>query len=134
MKSLFKRLLKVALFLVFFMFIISCGREKPTLAKIKVIDTNNQIVSNARVILCPCPDPVLSQVIPNDTLTTDSDGLATFNYTDEHNLGTAGFRVLDIWVNAGDTLFGYGIIKVVEQEVNEATVVVSVPWFILHRM
>ena len=127
MNSLTKRLLKAALILVIFTFFISCGKEKPTLVKIRVIDTNNESVSDARVILCPCPNPVLGQTVGNDTLYTDDDGWAIFDYTDEFDKGTAGFRVLNIEANYDNTLFGEGIVKLYEEETNIQAVVVNVP-------
>ena len=127
METLFKRLLNVALILGIISIFFACGKEKPTLAKIRVIDINSNSVSNARVVLCPCPDPQLAQTIPNDTAYTDQDGWANFDYTEDFNLGTAGFRILDIYANAGDTLFGTGIIKVMEQKENIQAVVVSAP-------
>jgi hypothetical protein len=126
MKSLNQRLLKAALLLGIFTAILSCKKEKPTLAEIRVIDELNQSVADAMVILYPNPNPVLGQMVPADTLYTDSEGWAIFDYTDEFELGTAGYRVLDIQASKG-ALQGTGIIKIVEEEENKEAVVISLP-------
>ena len=127
MNSLIRSLLKVALLLGIFTIFISCKTEKPTLAKIRVLDSDLNVVEGAEVTLCPCPDPILAQTVDSDVGITDEDGYIIFDYTDIHDLGTAGFRVMDIHVNVGDSLFGYGIIKIYEEEENVEQVVVSVP-------
>jgi hypothetical protein len=76
------------------------------------------------VRLWPNPDPVLNQMVPADTAYTNAVGIATFDYTDDFNLGQAGFRILDIEVRRGDSLYGEGIIKISEEELNKETVVV----------
>lgn len=104
----------------------SCRKEKTTLAKIKVVNELNEVQDNAMVRLWPNPDPVLNQIVVDDTSFTDSKGLSYFNYSDEFNLGTAGFRVLEIEVETEDGLSrGSGIIKIVEEETTEVTVVVN---------
>ena len=124
MKSLSKslRLLTVGLVLIFISF--ACKKEKETLAKIRVLSDQNQLVENAMVRLWPNPDIVLGPMIPADTAYTNADGIAFFNYTKDFNLGQAGFRILDIEVTSED-YSGAGIIKIIDEEITENTVVIS---------
>jgi hypothetical protein len=113
------------LFIGIVSFSSSCKKEKDTVAKIRVISEDNIPLSNAMVRLWPNPDIILGAMVPADTVYTKSDGYASFDYTDDFKLGNAGFRVLDIEVNVGDTLFGSGIIKIVEETISTEVVVVS---------
>ncbi|MBD3638060.1 MAG: hypothetical protein HUJ25_11965 [Crocinitomicaceae bacterium] len=105
----------------------SCKKESPTIAKIRVLDTSGTPFANAMVRLYPTPSTNNSHgpIIIDDTLYSDSDGYATFDYTEHFNLGQAGFAVLDIEARSGDSLYGQGIIKIVEEEVNEETVILQ---------
>ena len=106
--------------------ITGCKKEKTTLAKIKVVNELNEVQNNAMVRLWPNPDPVLNQMVQDEVSYTNEKGLCYFEYTSEFNLGQAGFRVLDIEVETEDGLFrGSGIIKIVEEETTEVTIVVS---------
>lgn len=104
----------------------SCRKESPTIAKVKVVDTANNPFSEAMVRLYVTP--TVNQhgaIIIDDTLYSDIDGYATFDYTDMYNLGQAGFAVLDIEVRSGDSLYGEGIIKVEDEETSEETVIIQ---------
>lgn len=125
MKSLLYLTFKSILFIGVVSFISSCKKEKDTVAKIRVISEDNIPISNAMVRLWPNPDVILGAMVPADTIFTGNDGYALFDYTDDFNLGTASFRVLDIEVNVGDTLFGEGIIKIVEETMSTEVVIVS---------
>lgn len=106
--------------------IISCRKESPTVARVRVVDTSGAAFPNAMVRLYPTP--TISQhgaIIIDDTLYTDVDGYAIFDYTDMYNLGQAGFAVLDIEVRSGDTLYGEGIIKVKDEETSEEQVIIQ---------
>ncbi|MFT4601632.1 MAG: hypothetical protein ACI857_001815 [Arenicella sp.] len=104
----------------------SCRKEQPTVAKIRVVDTSGAVFPNAMVRLYPTPSIIEhGAIIIDDTLFTDVDGYATFDYTDMFNLGQAGFTVLDIEVRSGDTLYGEGIIKIVEEVISEETVILQ---------
>lgn len=104
----------------------SCKKESPTVAKIRVVDTSGAPFSNAMVRLYPTPTSTQhGAIIIDDTLYSDIDGYATFDYTDHFNLGQAGFAVLDIECRSGDSLYGQGIIKIIEEETNEETVVLQ---------
>ena len=104
----------------------SCKKESPTIAKIRVVDTSGAAFADAMVRLYPSPTTTQhGAIILDDTLYSDADGYATFDYTDYFNLGQAGFAVLDIEARSGDSLYGQGIIKIVEEEVNEETVILQ---------
>ena len=57
----------------------------------------------------------------NKTAVTDLSGVAEFDYTDFYEQGQSGFAVLDIETTV-DTLFGEGIVKILEEETSEETV------------
>jgi hypothetical protein len=106
--------------------VISCRKEGDTIARVRVVDTSGAAFPNAMVRLYPTP--TISQhgaIIIDDTLYTDVDGYAIFDYTDMYNLGQAGFAVLDIEVRSGDTLYGEGIIKVKDEETSEEQVIIQ---------
>ena len=106
--------------------IISCRKESPTIARIRVVDTSGAAFPNAMVRLYPTP--TITQhgaIIIDDTLYTDVDGYAIFDYTERYNLGQAGFAVLDIEVRSGDTLYGEGIIKIEDEKTSEESVIIQ---------
>jgi len=74
------------------------------------------------------PDPTIDihgAVVIDDTAFSNVDGVATFDYTDDFNLGQAGFAVLNIEVRSGDTLYGEGIIKIEPEETTQETVILQ---------
>ncbi|MCB9223722.1 MAG: hypothetical protein R2780_03895 [Crocinitomicaceae bacterium] len=104
----------------------SCRKEADTLAKIRVVDTSGAAFAGAMVRLYPTPTVNNhNAIVIDDTLYSDADGWTIFDYTDKFNLGQAGFTVLDIEVRSGDSLYGEGIIKIVEEEINEETVIIQ---------
>ena len=104
----------------------SCRKEADTLAKIRVVDTSGAAFSGAMVRLYPTPTVnEHNAIVVDDTAWTDVDGWTIFDYTDKFNLGQAGFTVLDIEVRSGDSLYGEGIIKIVEEQINEETVIIQ---------
>lgn len=106
--------------------LFSCRKESPTIARIQVVDTGNVAVPNAMVRLYPTPTVIEhGAIIIDDTLYTDIDGYAIFDYTDMYNLGQAGFAVLDIEVKSGDTLYGEGIIKIEDEVTTEEKVIIQ---------
>lgn len=105
---------------------ISCRKEGETIAVIKVVDTSGAAFGGAMVRLYATPTIVdHGALVIDDTLYTDSQGLAKFDYSENYNLGQAGVFVLDIEVRSGDTLYGDGIIKVSQEETSEETVIVQ---------
>lgn len=106
--------------------LFSCRKESPTVARVQVVDTSGAPFSGAMVRLYPTPTVSPHNAITiDDTLYTDLDGYAIFDYTDMYNLGQAGFAVLDIEVKSGDTLYGEGIIKVEAEQTSEEKIIIQ---------
>jgi len=105
--------------------LMSCRKKGDTIALITVRDTANMLVPGARVILfgTSTTDPIQS-VIRKDTATTNSDGVATFNFNEVYQLGQAGVAVLDIEAEKDD-LTGKGIIKIEQEVVSDAEVLIQ---------
>jgi hypothetical protein len=105
--------------------LVSCRKKGDTIALITVRDTANMLVPGARVILfgTSTTDPIQT-VVRKDTATTNSDGVATFNFNDVYQLGQAGVAVLDIEAEKDD-LTGEGIIKIEQEEVSDAEVFIQ---------
>ena len=135
-------LFKTGLFATFLLFVTfslkSCRKEKPTIAEITVIDSSSTVLEGIRVILFPTKslNSDGSPAVPNgqidldiiDTVYTNIDGKAIFDYTERFNLGQAGFTVLDIEVlllksDGNDSLYGEGILKIKPEETNKETVI-----------
>jgi len=107
---------------------ISCRKESPTLARILVVDENGMAFPNAKVHLYPTPTipPPHGAIVIDDILYTDAEGYVIFDYSDNYNLGQAGFAVLNIEVMSDDELlYGEGIIKIEEEKLNEETVIIQ---------
>lgn len=106
--------------------LLSCRKESPTIARIRVVDTSGAPFAGAMVRLYPTPTVLEhGSIIIDDTLYTDIDGYCIFDYTEKYNLGQAGFAVLDIEVKSGDTLYGEGIIKIEDEKTSEETVIIQ---------
>ncbi|WP_139134326.1 hypothetical protein [Crocinitomix algicola] len=104
----------------------SCRKEADTIAKVEVVDTANVQFPNAMVRLYATSTiEEHGSIIIDDTLFTDATGYATFNYSENYNLGQAGVFVLDIEVRSGDTLTGTGVIKVEQETTSEETVIIQ---------
>ncbi|HOZ40790.1 MAG: hypothetical protein IPO05_03985 [Flavobacteriales bacterium] len=106
-------------------FATSCNDEEPTVGVVKVVDAEGRPVQGATVKLFA--DPTFPLGDPNrldQETVTDSDGAATFDYSDFYEQGQSGFAVLDILATK-DTLLGEGIIKIVEEETSEEIVVLE---------
>lgn len=120
------RLFIIALFaLVSMTAFVGCRKKEDTIAKIYVRDSANQAVSGAQVVLygqSTTGQP--SSVVLYDTTTSNSSGVATFNFDETYQLGQAGVAVLNIDVQKGG-LVGQGIIKVEEEVTSEETVFIQ---------
>lgn len=101
----------------------ACNKEKPTKAVIVVKDQSGAVVSGVTVKLFANPSfPLGDPTRLNKETTTNTGGRAEFDYSEFYKQGQAGFAVLDILATK-DTLVGEGIIKILEEEDNEETVV-----------
>ncbi len=97
----------------------SCGKQKATVAVIKVVDGNNQPVAGAKVILYG--SGTQGTITVNDTLSTNSEGEAVFDMGYMYQPGQAGVGVLDILVTK-DGAQAQGIIKIVQEETTRETI------------
>lgn len=100
----------------------ACNKEEPTKVIISVKTESGSAVSGAKVRLFANPTYPYGDPHRLDMeSTTGADGRAEFDYSDFYEQGQSGFAVLDI-EGSKDTLFGEGIIKVIEEETSEETV------------
>lgn len=105
--------------------LIGCRKKEDTIAEITVRDASNQAVAGARVVIygqSTTNQP--ANVVLYDTTTTNSSGVAIFNFNDVYQLGQAGVAVLNIDVQK-DALTGQGIIKVEQEVTSKETVFVQ---------
>jgi len=113
----------------------SCNKELDTLATINVFDESGNILEGAKVQLYADAIDVRPGLLAcNNTALTNSRGLVIFNLTHLYEQGTSGFAVLDIIASIGlpndtalnDTIwyFGDGVIKIIEEENNLASLTV----------
>lgn len=103
-----------------------CRKKKDTIAKIDVKDASGTPVSGAQVRLYgqSTQQNNSSQVTLDMTTTTNSSGVATFNFNDVYQLGQAGVAVANIKATTA-TLTGTGIIKVEQEKTSEETVFIQ---------
>ena len=107
------------------MTLFSCRKEADTIAVITVKDTDGVVVNDAEVRIFPVPSDTLpSEIILEKTLFTNQSGQAIFDFTEDFKLGQAGMAVLNVEVYKDD-FFGEGIIKIVEEQRNEETVIIQ---------
>lgn len=118
------RTVRSALFLLAAIVLFSaCNKEKPTKVIITVKNEQGDVVSGAVVKLFANPSfPLGDPTRLDKENSTNGAGQVTFDYSEFYKQGQAGFAVLDIRATK-DTLLGQGIIKVLEEETNEETVV-----------
>ena len=105
----------------------SCNPEKDTIAIITVLDESDEPVNGVEVQLFGSPsvfNPLRDSTRLNMTLFTNATGQATFDHTAFFEQGQSGFAVLDIVATKG-MLVGTDLIRIVEEEVNEKTVVIK---------
>ena len=118
------RLFIVALFaLVSMTAFVGCRKKGDTIAKIHVRDSSNQPVVGAQVVLYG-ESTIGKNPELFDTTTSNSSGVATFNFDETYQLGQAGVAVLNIDVQK-DAMTGQGIIKVEEEVTSEETVFIQ---------
>ncbi len=123
MKNKIKQgILGVGIAFIGLMVFSSCKKKQDTIAKIYILDADNNPVAGATVTLkgmstiTPSPPVNLTK-----TSTTNASGEAVFNFNDVYQEGQAGVAVLDILASQG-TLTGTGIIKIEQEVTSEETV------------
>ena len=103
------------------------NKDKKTVAIVTVVDEDGAVVAGASVRLyaVPSENPPPPNAIRFDTTqVSNGAGSVTFDFSDFYEEGQAGFAVLDIEAKKG-SLDGAGIIKIVELETTEETVVMK---------
>jgi hypothetical protein len=124
-----KRNYSIAIALFIFagtMVVSSCKKKKDTIAKVFVMDENNNPVTTCRVILKPEPSESAAgkTLIDADTAVTNSSGEAIFNYNELYQLGQAGVAVLNVEAFK-DGLTGSSVIQIKEEVTSETTVFIK---------
>ena len=104
-----------------------CKKDKQTIATVIVVDEDGDAVPGATVRLyaqsSETPPPP-NAIRFDTTQVSNGAGSVTFDFSDFYEEGQAGFAVLDIEAEKG-SLEGAGIIKIVELETTEETVVMK---------
>lgn len=99
---------------------MGCRKKKDTIAEITVRNSAGAVISGAAVRLFPVPTQQGTLLWEYET-TTNSDGIASFNFNEVYQLGQAGVVVANIEATAGGNT-GKGVIKVDQEVVTSATV------------
>lgn len=107
--------------------LVSCRKEKDTIARVTVIDEASGLpVGGATVKLYGEPSDTLYEgnvIYLMDSTDTDASGVATFNFSGYFELGQAGFAVLTVDVTRSGVLNeSIAVMKVEEEVTNELTV------------
>lgn len=119
--NLFKLLSAIALVVLL---APGCNKKDDTIAIITIVDQNDIPIAGAYVKLYGTPTfPVGDPTRLDQEAMTDPFGQARFDYTDIYHQGQAGFAVMDI-LTYKDSLAGEGIIKIIEEETTNETVMV----------
>lgn len=127
-----KKVLFIFLAIIVAQTFTSCRKKKDTTANIYVRDEGDNPIKDATVVLYgtstgePFGTPPGTQgfVTLNDTVMTNSAGLAAFNLNDIYQSGQAGAAILDIKAYKLNRQ-GTGIIKIEPETVSEQTVIIQ---------
>lgn len=99
---------------------MGCRKKKDTIAEITVRNSAGAVISGASVRLFPVPTQQGTLLWEFET-STNSDGIASFNFNEIYQLGQAGVVVGNIEATYGGNT-GKGVIKVDQEVVTQATV------------
>ena len=102
----------------------SCRKKADTIAKVYVLDQNNERVAGATVELIGEGTPGYNGhgvIREPKRATTNEQGEATFNYNDIYQLGQSGVAIFTIKASLGGAV-GNGIIKVEQEETSREPV------------
>lgn len=107
------------------LFFVGCNKKLDTIAKIYIYNNSNELVPECRVVLWgQSSQSNQGNVVLYDTAYTNAAGEAIFYYNDLYQKGMAGVAILKIEARKGNYR-GEGIVKVVEEQTNEATVYIA---------
>lgn len=107
--------------------ISSCNKIEETIATITVVNQFGSPVQGAEVRLFAVgsvDNDFIGEIRFDTTQVSNGAGKVSFNFSEYYKRGQAGFAVLDIFATKG-ALEGRGIIKIEEEETNEAVVTVE---------
>ena len=103
----------------------SCRKKADTIARIIVRESSGGYVSGATVRLYAEPtdpnNPGINENWDDFSTTTNSAGIAEFNFNEIYQLGQAGVAVANIEASKGGAT-GTGVIKVEQETTSEETV------------
>lgn len=105
----------------------SCNKIEETIATITVVNQFGSPVQGANVRLYAVgsvDNDFIGQIRFDTTQVSNGAGKVSFNFSEYYKRGQAGFAVLDIMATKG-SLEGRGIIKIKEEETNEASVILE---------
>lgn len=125
MKTSFQNSIFLFLCVLGVAFSYGCRKKQDTLAVVTVLNTNNEPVQGAEVVLYG--QSTINQpanVVLFDTSETNVQGEALFDFNDVYQLGQAGVAVLNIEAYK-DGAEGTGIIKIEEETTSEETVFIQ---------
>lgn len=102
---------------------VGCRKKKDTVAEITVKNASGQVVAGAKVRVFPEPTQQEGSgtLLWDYSTTTNSAGVASFNFNDVYQLGQAGVVVANIEATANGST-GTGVIKVDQEATSTATV------------
>jgi len=106
---------------------MGCKKKPDTYVFVYVEDVSGNRVQNASVSLRGQPsDSVYANKVTLHNLDgiTDNDGKALFKFTEFYQQGPDGFAILSVNVALG-TQVGTGLVKLLEAETSEVTVVIQ---------
>lgn len=107
----------------FAVFSSACNKDEPTVAVIIVQNEAGTLMEGVRVELFAQPAfPLNDPNRLNKETLTNAAGRAEFDFSEFYKKGQSGFAVLDIRATK-DTLIGEGIIKIIEEETTNETVI-----------
>lgn len=121
--SLF-RLSLVLIVLMAGLIVSSCNKVEETIATITIVNSFGTPVQGAEVRLFAVgsvDNDFIGEIRFDTIQVTNGAGKVSWNFSEYYKRGQAGFAVLDIFATKG-ALEGRGIIKIEEEETNEATV------------
>lgn len=108
--------------------VISCRKEEDTVAIVNVVNILNEPQPNIIVHMFGESSGnntgEVQEIAIDLEQVTDENGKATFDFTEQYELGQAGFAVLNLEVLVGDTVYE-SIIKVEPEETVEETIIVQ---------
>ncbi len=104
--------------------VTSCNKVEETIATVTIVNSFGTPVQGAEVRLFAVgsvDNDFIGEIRFDTTQVTNGAGKVSWNFSEYYKRGQAGFAVLDIFATKG-ALEGRGIIKIEEEETNEASV------------